>query len=1044
MVLETASSSKAGTIRSLLIRAWRERWSDLQWGINIKTVLPRCVSGDVHHLADYILQQALMGPLPNNLILSYLKHSLCSQVVSYAGVIESISKYDGLHKPHCVHALLQMLQSIMQNVWCRGKPEDCLQLATSLVGGVKWIVQVMASATKQLLELQTAPEHSANLNLAGSVLLDIKNSEFLMCMLEIGRNEEPDQWMENSKKFTELETLLAGAGAVEENKELLIETICCVRDSAPLNNMNGSGVVYDSSSVPMCYIVHSLVMLEVNLFTTRDSQAFAKHLLILKKLKGLTLEQLYYELLRASFFGLSCNDHNQHQELKWVGFTFIKVPTILQIIHTALKGDLSSTGPSEELLCAVRRLATQTQLLDHADLRINCYCLEYLLKELCNGLITEREAQAIISQRTRESNTLAGILQNDSQNAHPGTPNLILRAQPTVNKILRTLSNRNQESVLPMMHLLISGKSRDLLLAAAAASGQLHIFAQKFVKFNELSMVPQSGENPKMAVNRALMFDISFLLLCHIAQIYGIDVVVSETCDTFVECWMKENMPEAGRVKAPLSKITTDHKAVEDFLRQIEIQESEMKYSMVCWSDVCCVSGVTLREVVSAAQQRAVHMQFVKGLLDRMRHHLCCLPLCVATWLCHHVQVVEGEEASQPMQILQYLQTSSNEHDPQVPILDNFKDRSTLMSQIIENMITTMKGGLQSNGNNNNNTEATDSPRDELEFTKMDLLHQPLAKLLEDAWKQIFPIGSIQHGSLATFRDLLRLGGTRWFVEDIVKHGLQSVFQSDLNKAVDLIYGLLHLDIVGCTLSLLVHTMPLYISGPCTSELLCEPRIRALAQLTVMMISAAWGALQIQNLLQQQQQKQQQQQQSNGDSEAAFLSFVPVKLSVKRSYQDRDLEELEANLRLHSGELAVIRATPGLATNAQALLTATNHLLKLCAQVSRAGVVSPVQQLITHILMELVSAPNTVPLLALLPPTLLPNLLPLLSPPQTFSYSQLLLCTMPPRDNSLESGTDNMSDFLSGPTPGQAAGLRRTAAKLICLQRSISEDIKDL
>lgn len=35
---------------------------------------------------------------------------------------------------------------------------------------------------------------------------------------------------------------------------------------------------------------------------------------------------------------------------------------------------------------------------------------------------------------------------------------------------------------------------------------------------------PQPGETPKMAMSRALMFDISFLLLCHIVQLYGIDV----------------------------------------------------------------------------------------------------------------------------------------------------------------------------------------------------------------------------------------------------------------------------------------------------------------------------------------------------------------------------------------------------------------------------------------------------------------------------------------------------------------------------------------
>ena len=33
MGLETAT-----TIRSLLMRAWRERWTDVQWGIHLKTV----------------------------------------------------------------------------------------------------------------------------------------------------------------------------------------------------------------------------------------------------------------------------------------------------------------------------------------------------------------------------------------------------------------------------------------------------------------------------------------------------------------------------------------------------------------------------------------------------------------------------------------------------------------------------------------------------------------------------------------------------------------------------------------------------------------------------------------------------------------------------------------------------------------------------------------------------------------------------------------------------------------------------------------------
>ncbi|XP_037782016.1 mediator of RNA polymerase II transcription subunit 24-like [Penaeus monodon] len=158
--------------------------------------------------------------------------------------------------------------------------------------------------------------------------------------------------------------------------------------------------------------------------------------------------QLYLELLRSSFLGLSCPEHQAYQELKWVGFTFIKVPTILYTIHIMLNGE-NATGESEDLLTAVQRLAQLTILLDQVDSRINCNCLEYLLNELCNktSLISERDAQEIITKRVKESNVLSNIQKNDAQGSHPGNPNLILRAQPTVTSILKTLSNKNQSNI---------------------------------------------------------------------------------------------------------------------------------------------------------------------------------------------------------------------------------------------------------------------------------------------------------------------------------------------------------------------------------------------------------------------------------------------------------------------------------------------------------------------------------------------------------------------------------------------------------------------
>ncbi|XP_071527120.1 mediator of RNA polymerase II transcription subunit 24-like isoform X2 [Panulirus ornatus] len=1032
MVLEPVTSSKAGTIRSLLIRAWRERWSDLQWGIHIKTVLPRAVSGDIYHLADYILQQALMGPLPNSLILSYLRHSLSSQIVSYGGVIESISKYDGLHKPHCVHALLTLMQSMMKSVSCRGKPEDCLMLATSIVGGVKWLVQVMGWTAQQLLDLGDAPEHSTNLTLAATIMLDIFKCPFLTCMLEIGRGEEPGTWGSCMKKMVEVETVLAGAGGIVENKDILIKSVCQLRDYQPLDSI-GNKHKFDSRSVPLCHAMHSLVMLEVITHTTRDASTFAHQLLLLQQLQGLSTMELYLELLRSSFLGLSCPEYQPYQELKWVGFTFIKVPTILYTIHVMLSGE-SSGGESEDLLTAVQRLAQLTVLLDQVDSRINCNCLEYLLNELVNktSLISEREAQAIIAVRVQESNVLANIQNSDAQGSHPGNPNLILRAQPTVTSILKTLSNKNQESVLPVMNLLISGKSRDLLLAAAAASGSLHIFAQKFVKFNELSMDPQQGETAKMAINRALMFDISFLLLCHIVQLYGIDVVVSEKCETFVEQWMKENMPELGRVKAPLMSIRTDQNAVEEFIREVNVSELDLKYNMVRWSDVCRVAAVALREVVTASQQGALPIQHVKELLDRLRFHLCCLPICVATWLCSHVQVVDAEQAAEPLSFLHYMQTSLGDLDPSLPTLDNFKDRSTLMAQIVENMVQVMKGGVQSassaTSNSSNNRSGNNSPG-EANCESLLSSQEPLSHLLRETWNQVFPTGVISHQALATFRDLLRLGGSKWFVCDLIKSGMQSVFHSDLTRAMDLIYGLLHQDVVGCTLCLLVHALPMFISGPCSGELISKQRTKALARITVMMIVSAWLAV---------------QQPSVKSEPGASINMMigsaggGGNISRKRTYHDRELEDLECNLQLHSVDLAIPRGTPGLTKDGTSLLVAVQSLLMLMTQVSRAGVVSPVSQLVVNILHELIAAPYSHTLLTLTPPALLPNLVPLLSPPDAFTYAELLAITAPKAPSQPDPSREFVSDFVGAQTPAQAAGARRAAAKLLCVQRSLA------
>lgn len=118
MVIMDPPISMSYRIKQLLLRAWRERWTEIEFGRSLKRLLPRCVSGDVYDLAECILKQAITGPIPNPLLMNYLNHCLTAGVVTYGSVLLAITKIPD-PKPNCVSCLLEFVHKFRYlSVFC--------------------------------------------------------------------------------------------------------------------------------------------------------------------------------------------------------------------------------------------------------------------------------------------------------------------------------------------------------------------------------------------------------------------------------------------------------------------------------------------------------------------------------------------------------------------------------------------------------------------------------------------------------------------------------------------------------------------------------------------------------------------------------------------------------------------------------------------------------------------------------------------------------------------------------------------------------------
>nr|CAG4649953.1 EOG090X01FD [Sida crystallina] len=377
-------------------------------------VIPRGTTGDEYNLADNILRQALVGPSPNPLLLTYLKHSLSVQVVSYSAVFQSLCTHGTLQKPRCVTELLLLLKECINYVACSGSVEQCTSLASSLQMLKSWLFSMASESLTRLCDRSSSNEDfNIIICLSTNLLEMLYEEEFLvsMCFIGLCINEQSHSHLlqmcsQMESNLNQWVSILGGSPNEDDIK--LVDRIkfvigrCQTFEEDLFREKQTNKSLYDNS---LCTDVHTLVSWEALLRPTSDGQELAQKLDVLQKLRDYSATQLYCEILRACCLGLA-ETADSSGELRWAVFTFLKAPTLLLRLHRAIHGlDPSApvVEPSAEVASAFERLLCYPGLLETTDAKCHCNVVDGLLNEVKTrtGLLSERHVTSILGKRRR-------------------------------------------------------------------------------------------------------------------------------------------------------------------------------------------------------------------------------------------------------------------------------------------------------------------------------------------------------------------------------------------------------------------------------------------------------------------------------------------------------------------------------------------------------------------------------------------------------------------------------------------------------------------
>ena len=861
-------AKKPRSLSSLLIEAWKNRWSDIEWGVHVKQVLPRGVSGDVYDLADCILRQSLIAMTPNRLMISYLYHSINAGIVSHGALLEAVSCHTDFSRAECLTCLLDLVLSFKEKIACAGSDGECVKLANSLVSISIWLIRCLTSCASYLNEgrLYGYTPNSTNQSLTQNpTFVNYKNAlsnaercckmlsfickcPFIISLIYVARFEDKDKFLLLQQVFNQLLDTEHKSNALSSSfvsnsdladaltffQEINRSYVAPARTaSSQLQASYGTKVPTPHPSSLAFSQINPIITFNVIIYPVSEASTIAQQLAKIASFNHLALSDLYCECIRACLIGVvdaagekPSSTAATGDDLKWAAFTYLKMPQILKRLE-----EINSCPPDHpDVEKGLHRLLTYSPLLDLTDRKSNVEWFPLFLEEMHKAdLISRSKVEQLSSKRQIEARRSCELGRRDAAKTAQAGCSLILKVEPTIQSILQTLDSdcsKNPEAILEFLCLMQSGRSLGLILSSLSANGKLKHFTMKLLKFNEFNKQPSSGDTtPTLAQTRGLLFDVTFLMLCQISQNYGADVITqnAETQDTFFASWCAQCLPQSGSHRCPDAiLVTCDSNKVEQLLNQITSSDIDFRSNSVKWHEVCLNLPAAIKEVLLAWQHGAISTDTVKSILDNVKSKMCCLPVVVSAWLCSYITLLHDEERLKPVNILQqFILPYTCEATEKF-----YKERSSIMVNIIKRMMFDML--------------PTKSIQHGL------IVKTPLAEIIEATFASVHSRSWLDLKSTYEISTLLNVGGAVWFVDSLIRQLLRWDHTYDLDRAVSLIFGFFHLNLVECSSALVSHILPSYLLSKSKQELLFQPKASALAKLSVLTIFATLSEKQMQ------------------------------------------------------------------------------------------------------------------------------------------------------------------------------------------------------